>query len=540
MSTQRPIASQDTTEPQGASQPCPVEDLETTAELPALDVAAYEAAHPELTATDTWAFPAPAAPHIARPDGGAHAGSAADGSAVAAHRRLEDDLKALAANLRELEEGLAHKGERLTTLEQELEETREARSAADQRAEALSRELTDTRLALSAARGQIEELTQRLAAREAETRAVRDRNRSLEASLAARERTLARAEQQLVEVRLQMTAQLEALARREGRRAVYETMFRGLDEEAGRRESQLVQLARNLAAYRERAEALFRELAAAREQIGKLASEARSRTEAGAQALNAAADRQRELEAACAAQQSRIDALEAELAAARAQHADALAAAGAENAAALSRAEQEVRSTRERVGALEADLRAAEEAIHRLEGELRAKNARIDELTRLNDDWRSTLEAARQSLEERDALIRRLEAEAARSAALLEHIQQNVRFLDVPAAGEADAAAPTRLLIRAEGDGEVVHVLGRKTSIGRTPDNDVQIDTKFVSRHHAVILAGPAQAIIEDLNSTNGVLVNGRRVTRQSLKDGDAITVGKTQFRFAVRPAERR
>src|SRR5579875_2299769 len=514
MSTQRPIASQDTTEPQGASQPCPVEDLETTAELPALDVAAYEAAHPELTATDTWAFPAPAAPHIARPDGGAHAGSAADGSAVAAHRRLEDDLKALAANLRELEEGLAHKGERLTTLEQELEETREARSAADQRAEALSRELTDTRLALSAARGQIEELTQRLAAREAETRAVRDRNRSLEASLAARERTLARAEQQLVEVRLQMTAQLEALARREGRRAVYETMFRGLDEEAGRRESQLVQLARNLAAYRERAEALFRE--------------------------HAAADRQRELEAACAAQQSRIDALEAELAAARAQHADALAAAGAENAAALSRAEQEVRSTRERVGALEADLRAAEEAIHRLEGELRAKNARIDELTRLNDDWRSTLEAARQSLEERDALIRRLEAEAARSAALLEHIQQNVPFLDVPAAGEADAAAPTRLLIRAEGDGEVVHVLGRKTSIGRTPDNDVQIDTKFVSRHHAVILAGPAQAIIEDLNSTNGVLVNGRRVTRQSLKDGDAITVGKTQFRFAVRPAERR
>ena len=56
-------------------------------------------------------------------------------------------------------------------------------------------------------------------------------------------------------------------------------------------------------------------------------------------------------------------------------------------------------------------------------------------------------------------------------------------------------------------------MLGRKTSIGRTPDNDLQIDAKFISRHHAVILAGPAHTIIEDLNSTNGVLVNGRRIT---------------------------
>ena len=88
---------------------------------------------------------------------------------------------------------------------------------------------------------------------------------------------------------------------------------------------------------------------------------------------------------------------------------------------------------------------------------------------------------------------------------------------------------------------EVVHVLGRKTSIGRTPDNDVQIDAKFVSRHHAVILAGPAQTIIEDLNSTNGVQVNGRRVSRHALKDGDQVAIGRTQYRFAVRKsAEKR
>ena len=79
-----------------------------------------------------------------------------------------------------------------------------------------------------------------------------------------------------------------------------------------------------------------------------------------------------------------------------------------------------------------------------------------------------------------------------------------------------DGAA--RLLIHTDEGREVVHVLGRKTSVGRTPDNDLQIDAKFISRHHAVILAGPTQTIIEDLNSTNGVQVNGRRVTRQALR----------------------
>jgi general secretion pathway protein A len=86
-----------------------------------------------------------------------------------------------------------------------------------------------------------------------------------------------------------------------------------------------------------------------------------------------------------------------------------------------------------------------------------------------------------------------------------------------------------------------VHVLGRKTSIGRTPDNDMQIDAKYVSRHHAVILAGPAQTIIEDLNSTNGVLVNARRITRHTLRDGDQVAIGRTVYRFAVRKgAEKR
>jgi len=126
--------------------------------------------------------------------------------------------------------------------------------------------------------------------------------------------------------------------------------------------------------------------------------------------------------------------------------------------------------------------------------------------------------------------------EAANSAALLDNIQYRIGGLEPPTLGvEPAPEGATRLLIRSEGEGDVVHVLGRKTTVGRTPDNDLQIDTKFISRHHAVILAGPVHTIIEDLNSTNGVVINGRRVTRQTLKDGDQVMIGKTQFRFATR-----
>ncbi|HVY80835.1 MAG TPA: FHA domain-containing protein, partial [Steroidobacteraceae bacterium] len=59
-------------------------------------------------------------------------------------------------------------------------------------------------------------------------------------------------------------------------------------------------------------------------------------------------------------------------------------------------------------------------------------------------------------------------------------------------------------------------------------------------RNHAVILAGPNNTIIEDLNSTNGIAVNGKRVSRHVLRDGDMVSIGKTSFRFAVRPTERR
>jgi type II secretory pathway predicted ATPase ExeA len=63
--------------------------------------------------------------------------------------------------------------------------------------------------------------------------------------------------------------------------------------------------------------------------------------------------------------------------------------------------------------------------------------------------------------------------------------------------------------------------------IGRTPDNDLQIRSKFISRHHAQIISDRDRSVIEDLNSTNGVFIKSTRVKRHELVDGDVIQLGE-------------
>jgi hypothetical protein len=69
-------------------------------------------------------------------------------------------------------------------------------------------------------------------------------------------------------------------------------------------------------------------------------------------------------------------------------------------------------------------------------------------------------------------------------------------------------------------------------TIGRGPDCDVRIPAHFVSRWHATIRRIDGEAIIEDEHSMNGVYVNDEAVERRTLRDGDRITIGESQFRF--------
>jgi pSer/pThr/pTyr-binding forkhead associated (FHA) protein len=112
------------------------------------------------------------------------------------------------------------------------------------------------------------------------------------------------------------------------------------------------------------------------------------------------------------------------------------------------------------------------------------------------------------------------------------------RLQSVRRATASEAAERTAELIRIDGEETTTYVLAKRTCIGRAPDCELQIDSGSVSRHHAVVIVGPRSTVIEDLNSTNGVRVNGRKVMRHVLGDGDALTIGDTQFRYFARMQE--
>jgi type II secretory pathway predicted ATPase ExeA len=102
-----------------------------------------------------------------------------------------------------------------------------------------------------------------------------------------------------------------------------------------------------------------------------------------------------------------------------------------------------------------------------------------------------------------------------------------------PATPVADAAAQPvgRLLVATDGRTvqEVTLKVGRLI-VGRTTDNDVQIDSRFVSRHHCQVITTPHACVIEDLNSTNGIYVKSKRVRRHYLNDGDVVLIGKHEL----------
>ncbi|MDQ7988428.1 MAG: FHA domain-containing protein [Candidatus Dactylopiibacterium sp.] len=71
-----------------------------------------------------------------------------------------------------------------------------------------------------------------------------------------------------------------------------------------------------------------------------------------------------------------------------------------------------------------------------------------------------------------------------------------------------------------------------RTTIGRKPHNDIQIDNLAISGEHAVIVVILNDAFLEDLNSTNGSYVNGQSVKKHVLKDNDVVELGKYRLKF--------
>jgi predicted component of type VI protein secretion system len=71
-----------------------------------------------------------------------------------------------------------------------------------------------------------------------------------------------------------------------------------------------------------------------------------------------------------------------------------------------------------------------------------------------------------------------------------------------------------------------------RTTIGRKPHNDIQIDNLAVSGEHAVIVTILADSFLEDLGSTNGTCVNGKTVKKHFLQNNDVIELGKYKLKY--------
>ena len=68
--------------------------------------------------------------------------------------------------------------------------------------------------------------------------------------------------------------------------------------------------------------------------------------------------------------------------------------------------------------------------------------------------------------------------------------------------------------------------------IGRSDHNDISINSRFISRHHALLVRHGGSTFLMDLNSTNGTFVNSRRVSNHVLVHDDVITIGHHRIKF--------
>ena len=102
---------------------------------------------------------------------------------------------------------------------------------------------------------------------------------------------------------------------------------------------------------------------------------------------------------------------------------------------------------------------------------------------------------------------------------------------------ETEAVSPEDLGLEREvvtlsGDGSRHEISKRKIVVGRSRDCDIQVNDPNVSRRHAELRQEGAAYWIVDLGSTNGLEVNGKRLQRAKLEDGDRITLGSTELVF--------
>ena len=111
---------------------------------------------------------------------------------------------------------------------------------------------------------------------------------------------------------------------------------------------------------------------------------------------------------------------------------------------------------------------------------------------------------------------------------------------DIPAPTPEEAAAAPKAnvlatvkILEGEGKGQVIEIVEDEITIGRASSNAVVLKEAKVSRQHASIKRQGKEFLLEDLHSSNGVMVNDERVKEHALSDGDKIRIGDFVLKFS-------
>lgn len=463
---------------------------------------------------------------------------------LAEGRTLRDSLAARDATIVQVLHSLGERDAQLSALQAEHAKVLPI-------LEARAKSGTQLEQELSAVRAQLNSLT-------AELKGSQQQSTALVAQLKRSEAEMHGIRDELAAAKTQASSQLELLRTRDWRSGFEQNLFRDMDAKIGAADAAHDALVLERDRMRDQLAALETAVAAHAATVEQLQNAAAAQASSSAQQAKnlERAEQQRAdwttklaaVEADRARLSTELAAREQSLAETRAAlEGNALrdAALQAQHAAKVAELEAEAQAHDQEMTVLMAHLQEARRPIEVIEGEVKRlrdeltlKTLAIDELTAEGDKLRSALERTRGQLEEREFLIRRLERSESNNANVLGRIQTSMERLGssvVAGAGGAPSPEWSPELIRIDGDRSISHTLGRRTRIGRATGCELHVDSTSVSRHHALILAGTREAIIEDLNSTNGVIVNGRKVTRQVLNDGDILTIGEIQFRYVAK-----
>lgn len=83
--------------------------------------------------------------------------------------------------------------------------------------------------------------------------------------------------------------------------------------------------------------------------------------------------------------------------------------------------------------------------------------------------------------------------------------------------------------------GKLLQLKEGSTTIGRATDADIEINDARISRHHVRLNVDGEKVTVEDLGSTNGTFVNGAKISKKELSDGDKIQISSQLiFKFAL------